>query len=267
MTLSGQKTSQCLPQNRRKVTFGSGGPSPGEFYNFPGSRSQNEAKSHTLYPSTSGTSVVGLVYDGGVMVAADSLGSYGSLARFRDIKRVFKVTDKAVLACGGDIADYQFIREVIEQKVRDDECGEYTRVLDAGALHCWLTRVLYNRRSRFDPLWLECVAAGYRDDKPFLGYVDKIGTAFEAKEVASGFGVHLAIPMIREAREKKPTLTREDAEKLLKECLTVLYYRDCRAHYKYQLADITPEGVTIHDNLNLKPETNWTIAHHIKGYE
>lgn len=245
----------------------SGGPSPGEFYNFPGSRSQNEAKSHTLYPSTSGTSVVGLVYDGGVMVAADSLGSYGSLARFRDIKRVFKVTDKAVLACGGDIADYQFIREVIEQKVRDDECGEYTRVLDAGALHCWLTRVLYNRRSRFDPLWLECVAAGYRDDKPFLGYVDKIGTAFEAKEVASGFGVHLAIPMIREAREKKPTLTREDAEKLLKECLTVLYYRDCRAHYKYQLADITPEGVTIHDNLNLKPETNWTIAHHIKGYE
>lgn len=48
----------------------------------------------------------------------------------------------------------------------------------------------------------------------FLGYVDKIGTAFEAKEVASGFGVHLAIPMIREAREKKPTLTREDAEKV-----------------------------------------------------
>lgn len=61
--------------------------------------------------------MVGLVYDGGVMVAADSLGSYGSLARFRDIKRVFKVTDKVLLACGGDIADYQFIREVIEQKV------------------------------------------------------------------------------------------------------------------------------------------------------
>ena len=51
------------------------------------------------------------------MIAADSLGSYGSLARFRDVKRVFKVTDKAVLGCSGDIADYQFIKEVIEQKV------------------------------------------------------------------------------------------------------------------------------------------------------
>jgi len=245
----------------------SSGPFPGEFYNFPATGAVKESKSHTLYPSTSGTSVVGLQYDGGVMIAADSLGSYGSLARFRDVKRVFKVTDKAVLACSGDIADYQFIKEVIEQKVRDDECGGYTRMLNAGALHCWLTRVLYNRRSRFDPLWLECVVAGYKDDQPFLGFVDKIGTAFEAKEVATGFGVHLAIPMIREAREKKPNMTKEDARKLLVECLKVLYYRDCRAHFKYQLADITTEGVKIEDDLNMKQETNWNIAHYIRGYE
>jgi len=245
----------------------SGGPLPGEFYNFPGTGMANDSKSHTLYPSTSGTSVLGLQYDGGVMLAADSLGSYGSLARFRDVKRLFKVTDKAVLACSGDIADYQFIKEVIEQKVRDDECGGYTRMLNAGALHCWLTRVLYNRRNRFDPLWLECIVAGYKDDKPFLGYVDKIGTAFEAKEVATGFGLHLAIPMIREAREKKPNMTREDARKILTESLKVLYYRDCRAHFKYQLADVTPEGVKIEDDLNLKQDTNWNIAHYIRGYE
>lgn len=47
----------------------------------------------------------------------------------------------------------------------------------------------------------------------FLGFVDKIGTAFQAKEVATGFGVHLAIPMIREAREKG-NLTRETARKV-----------------------------------------------------
>ena len=43
--------------------------------------------------------------------------------------------------------------------------------------------------------------------------MDKIGTAFEAKEVATGFGVHLAIPMIREAREKG-NLTRDVARKV-----------------------------------------------------
>ncbi|KAK8405114.1 hypothetical protein O3P69_001594 [Scylla paramamosain] len=244
----------------------SGGPAPGQLYNFPATKTQNESRTHTMYPSTSGTSVVGLVYDGGVMVAADSLGSYGSLARFRNVKRLFRVTDKAVLACSGDIADYQFIREVIEQKVRDDEIHGYTPELNACALHCWLTRVLYNRRSRFDPLWLESVVAGYKGDTPFLGFVDKIGTAFEAKEVATGFGVHLAIPMIREAREKG-NLTREAARKLLVDCLKVLYYRDCRAHFKYQLADITPEGVTIHDDLDLKQETSWEVASFVRGYD
>ena len=51
------------------------------------------------------------------MIATDTKGSYGSLARFMNVERLFKVTDKAVVACGGDIADYQFIRRIIEQKV------------------------------------------------------------------------------------------------------------------------------------------------------
>lgn len=57
------------------------------------------------------------MYNGGVMIAADTKGSYGSLSRFMHIERLFKATDKAVVACGGDIADYQLIRDVIEQKV------------------------------------------------------------------------------------------------------------------------------------------------------
>ncbi|XP_076045219.1 proteasome subunit beta type-4 [Oratosquilla oratoria] len=244
----------------------SNGPIPGQFYNFPAT-SNHDSKSHTMSPSTSGTSVLGMMYDGGILLAADKLGSYGSLARFRGIERVFKVTDQAVLACGGDIADYQFIREIIEQKVRDDECGGYSKMLDAGALHCWLTRVLYNRRTRFDPLWLECVVAGYRDGKPFLGYVDKIGTAYEAPEIATAYGLHLSVPMIREARQKVTNMTKEKAKELIEACLKILYYRDCRAHFKYQLADITSDGVTIEDDLDLKAKTSWDIAKYVSGYE
>ena len=51
---------------------------------------------------------------------------------------------------------------------------------------------------------------------------------------------------------------------LLVDCLKVLYYRDCRAHFKYQLADITPEGVTIHDDLDLKQETSWEVASFVR---
>lgn len=38
-----------------------------------------------------GTSVLGVKFTGGVILAADMLGSYGSLARFRNISRLMKV--------------------------------------------------------------------------------------------------------------------------------------------------------------------------------
>lgn len=43
-------------------------------------------------PITTGSSVIGLKFDGGVIIAADTLVSYGSMARFRNIDRVFKVS-------------------------------------------------------------------------------------------------------------------------------------------------------------------------------
>lgn len=43
-----------------------------------------------------GTSVLGVKFSGGVIIAADMLGSYGSLARFRNISRLMKVSSRVV---------------------------------------------------------------------------------------------------------------------------------------------------------------------------
>lgn len=50
----------------------------------------------------------------------------------------------------------------------------------------------------------------------FLGFVDKIGAAYEAPEVCTGFGQYFAIPMLRAAREKKEdgNFTKEEARKV-----------------------------------------------------
>lgn len=68
-------------------------------------------------PTTTGTSVLGLKFKDGVLIAADTLGSYGSLARFRDCQRVMKVNDNIILGAGGDYADYQYLQSIIKQKV------------------------------------------------------------------------------------------------------------------------------------------------------
>lgn len=66
---------------------------------------------------TTGTSVVGVQFKDGVMIAADILASYGSLARYRNVKRVMKVNENIVLGAGGDYADFQYLENIIKQKM------------------------------------------------------------------------------------------------------------------------------------------------------
>jgi 20S proteasome subunit beta 7 len=62
--------------------------------------------------------------------------------------------------------------------------------------------------------------------------VDKLGTAYVDRHIATGYGAYLALPLMREAVEKNPIMTQKEAQKLLIKCLQVLYYRDARSYPK-----------------------------------
>ncbi|XP_053621463.1 proteasome subunit beta type-4 [Plodia interpunctella] len=245
------------------------GPTPGAFYNFPGNSNNFSPSNHTVQdfrahsatPITTTTTVIGLKFDKGVVVAADTLGSYGSLARFRDCPRVLKVNDLILLGSGGDYADYQYLKDIIEQKIIDEQCIGDGLQLKPRSLHCWLTRVLYNKRSKMDPLWSNYVVAGIQDGEPFLGAVDKLGTAYEDSTIATGLGAYMATPLLRDAIAKGP-LDEESAKALVRKCMEVLYYRDARAFARYQLGSVTAAGVTTEDIAEIKPD--WSVAHMIQ---
>ena len=107
----------------------SNGPIPGQFYNFPGgAHAVNHVKDVTKAPGdfgstrsggmiTTGTSAIGVKYDGGVIIAADNLVSYGNMARYQNVQRVHKINDKVIIGVGGDFADFQFIKRHIDQLV------------------------------------------------------------------------------------------------------------------------------------------------------
>uniref|UniRef100_A0A183TJW8 Proteasome subunit beta n=1 Tax=Schistocephalus solidus TaxID=70667 RepID=A0A183TJW8_SCHSO len=181
-----------------------------------------DSKKHTLSPSASGASVIGIKYKDGVIIAADVLVSYGSLARYTNFDRVAKVNDKTVLGCSGDVADFQLLLRYIQQQTLLDN-------LLNDALHSWITRVMYNRRSQFNPLWNTYIVGGVsNDNKPFLGYT------FTENCVATGFGAYLVAPTLRRFLDAKANgdpdqLSYEDALTAIKESLLMLYYRDCRS--------------------------------------
>ncbi|KAJ7307243.1 hypothetical protein JRQ81_009239 [Phrynocephalus forsythii] len=250
--------------------FWAGGPAPGEFYSPPcpgnGYGTQDGGGiTRTLSPMVTGTSVLGVKFDGGVIIAADLLGSYGSLARFRNISRMMKVNDSTVLGASGDYADFQYLQQVVEQMVIDEELLGDGHSYSPKAIHSWLTRAMYNRRCKMNPLWNTVVIGGYANGESFLGYVDMLGVAYEAPSLATGYGSYVAQPLMRNALEKQPVLSQQEARALVERCMKILYYRDARSFNRYEITTVTEKGVEVEGPLSL--ETNWDIAHLVSGFE
>lgn len=244
------------------------GPKPGAFYDFPASSATNASDAgfkRTSQPITTGSSVIAFKYDSGVVIGADTLVSYGKLLRYRDVDRVFKINDHTIIGVGGEYADFQFIKKHIDQKVTEDYCYDDKMQLKPKSLFNWLTRVLYNKRCRFEPLWIDVVIGGMQDGVPFLGHVDYRGRAYEDASIATGYGKHLALPLIREQTEHQTgPLNAERALELSKRCMEVMYYRDCQGYPQYKLAICDGQGAKVDGPINVSQ--NWDFSLNIKGY-
>ena len=130
----------------------------------------------------------------------------------------------------------------------------------AGEVWSYLRAVMYQRRNKMDPLWNDVLVAGMGGEdgtEPFLGSVDKIGTAYTDDTLATGFGSYLALPIMRE--RWRPDLEEGEARALLEDCLRVLFYRDCRAYNRVQIAKVTRDGgVLVSDPYEI--DTKWDSA-------
>jgi 20S proteasome subunit beta 7 len=65
--------------------------------------------------------------------------------------------------------------------------------------------------------------------------------------------------------EASQKLEKEEAVKIIKECMKVLFYRDARSLDSYSLAIVTKEGVEINEGLQLEAQS-WAFAERIRGY-
>lgn len=84
-----------------------------------------------------GTSVLGIKYDGGVLLAADTLASYGSLARFDDVSRLHQAGSHACVAAGGDMSDFQELQHLVDGKLSVMREGSHFSVPQLTDFGCW----------------------------------------------------------------------------------------------------------------------------------
>ena len=208
---------------------------------------------HTTYPVVTGSSVLAVKYAGGVMMMTDTLCSYGSLARFKTMERMKQVGKYSLLGAGGEYSDFQQILEYLKEIEVSDYCADDGNSLTPSELHTYLTRVLYNRRNKMNPLYNKLVIAGFEGGEAYLGTVDDIATSYTGNFIATGFGHHLAIPLMRD--QWQPDMTEGNARKLLEDCMRVCFYRDCRTINRFQISKATADGVLLSPPYSL--ETKW----------
>jgi len=220
---------------------------------------------HTRQPIVTGTSVLAIKFKDGVILAADNLASYGSLARFKDITRLQAVGTHTVIGAGGDMSDFQHIQHDLDNLMISEFTHSDGHTLGPDEIYEYLARVMYGRRSQMNPLWNSILVGGWRNGKSFLGYVDLIGTTYTASTLATGYGAYIAQPLLRKAVEgRENELTEEEGVKIVEESMKVLFYRDARSLNKYQIAVVTEKGVTISESRST--ETEWSFAEKIRGY-
>jgi len=225
---------------------------------------KQQPNEQTLNPVVQGTSVLGIKYADGVMMMADTLASFGSMARYTDVRRIAEINKHCMLGAGGEFSDFQFISgKLLAELTEDDYNEDDGSELSAREIYSFLTRVLYNRRSKVNPLWNQLVVGGFDGDDSFLGQVDMYGSSYETDTAATGYGMYLAIPLLR--KRYKPNMTEAEARALLEDCMKVLFYRDCRTINKFTLSKITKEGSKISEPYSL--DTSWTYKRFVDPHD
>jgi 20S proteasome subunit beta 7 len=186
-----------------------------------------------------------------------------------------------ILGFGGDVSDMQYLdRLLLALSIREnyssyssasddtDEASKFES-LNAKNLHTYMSKVMYKRRSEFNPLWNHILVAGFgNDEKPFLASVDLLGTTFSSPSLATGFGAHLAQPMMRKVVPDEASVANVDKEtavKTVQDCMKVLFYRDARSMDKYSMAIVTKDGIDLKEDVRLENQS-WAFADRIKGY-
>jgi len=217
----------------------------------------------TTSPMVTGGSILGIKYAGGVMVAADCLASYGSLARYNGVVRMAEVgvAKDTLLAAGGDFSDYQYMLKIIDAKATSEYAFDDGATMPPSALHSWLTRIMYQRRSKMDPLWNTIIVAGCRNGEVYLGSSNLYGTEYQDNYIASGLGAHMALPLMR--KDWREDMSEAEARKLLEDSMRVLFYRDTRASAYITIGKADATGTSITEPFLL--ETYWDHQAFVSG--
>ena len=186
-----------------------------------------------------GATTVGVVFQDGVILAAEKRVTYGNFVMSKGGKKVFKITDGIGFACAGLVGDMQILAKEMEAQANlySMDVGRKISVRSAAKL---TANVLFNRR--YAPLITQTIVGGLDEEGPLLYVLDVLGSLIPDKYAVVGSGTEIAIGVIEEGY--KENLSAQEAKELVTRSIKSAISRDSMSGDGIDYLIITKNGIT-----------------------
>jgi proteasome beta subunit len=185
----------------------------------------------------SGTTTLGLICDGGVVLATESQATMGNLKANITAPKIYKIAPRISITISGSVADCQQVAKIMSANLnlRKYEIGREVSVKAAAQLTSVL---LYQNRSYISML----VLGGVDETGPHIYTLDPLGSLLEEPKFgATGSGSVLAYGVLED--EYKEGMGIDEGRDLAIRAVKAAKARDINSGGRIQIHKITQEGI------------------------
>ena len=194
-----------------------------------------------LQESMKGTTTIGIVFAGGVILATEKRATMGYMIASKKAKKVYKVAERIGMTTAGGVGDAQQLARILTV-----ECNLYqirrSRPITVGASATLLSN--YLNQNRYFPYYVQLLVGGVDETGPSVYSVDAMGGATKEEEiVATGSGSPTAYGVLED--RFRPNMTEDEAIDIAVRSLKSAMKRDAGSGEGIQVVVITKDKYEI----------------------
>ncbi len=191
--------------------------------------------SEQVQESMKGTTTLGIVFAGGVILATEKRATMGSMIASKKAKKVYQVAERIGMTTAGGVGDAQQLARILTV-----ECNLYqirrSRGITVGAAATLLSN--YLNQNRYFPYYVQLLVGGVDDHGPSVYSVDAMGGATREEEiVATGSGSPMAYGVLED--RFRPDMSEDEAIEIAVRSLKSAMKRDSGSGEGIQIVVIT----------------------------
>ena len=191
-----------------------------------------------------GATAIGLIYQDGIVLAAEKRITYGNFVVNKNTKKIFSITDQVASACAGMVADMQVLTRQVGALAKIRKL-ETRREMATNSVAKLMSVIMFERR--YFPLLTQVIVGGVHD-APEIYTLDPLGSLLPDNYAAVGTGAELALGVIDS--EFKKNMSEDASKKLAIKAIKSSIQRDSASGDGIDILTITKKGIA-EESLNV----------------